>query len=165
MALAMRSTQTTAPSYGNLIAKGYETWPEYWEGAPSRMHGCLNGIGGWFLRGVAGICPDEDAPGFRHFIIKPAIVGDLTWAKAHFDSIHGRIESSWKRENGLLTLDITVPANTTATVYLPAQDTRSVTESGKPIARSTGVKFLRMQDGNAVYDVASGDYKFAVADV
>lgn len=157
------ATQTTAPSYGDLIAKGYTTWPEMWEGAPSKLHGCLNGIGGWFARGVAGIRPDETAPGFARFIIRPAIVGDLTWATASFDSPHGRIVSAWKRVGGRLTMDVTIPANTTATVYIPARNAASVTESGKPSLRTESVQFLRQENGTVVFAVASGSYQFSTS--
>jgi alpha-L-rhamnosidase len=157
------ATQTTPPSYGDLIARGYQTWPEDWDNAPSRLHGCLNGIGGWFMRGVAGIRPDEDAPGFKHFIIKPAIVGDLTWAKMQFDSLHGRIESGWKRDGGVLAFHIIIPANTNATVVIPAKDPGRVMESGKPAGQSSGVRFVRMEDNAAVYEVGSGDYRFTIS--
>jgi len=74
--------------------------------------------------------------------------------------MYGRIESNWTREAGALTLNVTVPANTTATVYVPAADPQSVTESGKPTAEATGVKFLRSENGAAVYEVGSGSYAF-----
>jgi hypothetical protein len=121
------ATQTTAPSYGDLLAKGYETWPEAWGGAPSRLHGCLNGIGGWFLRGLAGIRPDPSAPGYRHFLVEPQVVGDLTWVKAHHDGPYGRIEVAWRRDGRRFSLDLTVPANSAATVWLPAADPGAVT--------------------------------------
>ncbi len=152
------ATQTTYPSYGDLIAKGYTTWPEYWAGSDSRMHGCLNGIGGWFTKGIGGI--RADAPGFKHFIIRPAIVGDLTWAKAEFHSVQGLIVSHWKRDGSNLTLEITVPTNTSATVFIPAADAAHVEESGRLASRAQGVKFLRMQEGSAVYEVESGHYNF-----
>jgi alpha-L-rhamnosidase len=57
-------------------------------------------------------------------------------------------------------MDVTIPANTTATVYVPAKDEASVTESGKPAAKSDGVRFLRMQNNTTVYIVGSGTYRF-----
>ena len=154
------ATQTTFPSYGDLIAKGYETWPESWDGNASRMHGCMNGIGGWFHRGLAGIRHDPDGPGFKRFIIKPQPVGDLTWVKAGFDSAHGRIVSNWQRDGNKLIMEITVPINTSAMIYVPVADGKSVSESGKPAAQAPGVKFVRNEGGAAVFEVGSGTYRF-----
>ena len=115
------------------------------------------------FRSLAGIQPDEAGPGFKQIIIKPAVVGDLTWVKCAYDSIHGRIASSWKREGAKLTLDITIPINTTATVHVPAVDAAGVTESNKPAAQADGVKFLKMENGAAIYAVGSGNYCFQSA--
>ncbi|MCX6033389.1 MAG: hypothetical protein NTV38_00175 [Chloroflexi bacterium] len=104
--------------------------------------------------------PDEAGPGFKKIIIKPAVVGDLTWVKCSYDSIHGRIASNWKREGDKVTMEVAIPVNTTATVYVPAKDAAGVTESGKSAAKSEGVKFLRLQDSAAVYSVGSGTYRF-----
>lgn len=154
------ATQRTAPGYGALIAKGYTTWPEQWEGCDSRMHGCFNSIGGWFLRGIAGIRVDESFPGFSHFIIKPSPVGDLTWARGSYHSIRGPVVCYWKRDEAKFTLAVTVPGNSRATVYVPAKDAESLTETGKPTADAPGVKFLRMEAGAAVFEVGSGHYAF-----
>ena len=119
------------------------------------------------LHGVAlggRACPD--APGFKKILIKPAIVGDLTWVRAHFDSPHGRIASSWKRTGNKFVLDVSVPANTTATVYVPALSgapatgVEGVTERGNAIADTQGVNFLRMEAGAVVLAVESGSYQF-----
>jgi alpha-L-rhamnosidase len=88
------------------------------------------------------------------------MAGDLTWVKGHHDSPYGRIVNNWKREGDKLTMDVTIPLNTTATVHVPAKDAAGVTESGKPAAKSDGAKFLRMENGVAVYEVGSGVYCF-----
>ena len=98
----------------------------------------------------------------------PTPVGDLTWVKAHYDSMYGRIVSNWKHEDSNLTMEVTIPANTTATVFVPSKDASGVTESGpstalragKPAANSEGVKFLRMENNTAIYAVGSGTYRF-----
>ena len=114
----------------------------------------------WFVEHLAGIKCDSDGPGFKKIIIKPIVVGDLTWVKANYNSIHGTIESSWRLEKDEFRLDVTVPANTTATVYVPAKDAESVMESRQPAASSEGVGFLRMEKGLAVFAVDSGQYQF-----
>ena len=73
-----------------------------------------------------GIVANPVGPGFKKIIIKPAIVGDLTWVKAHHDSPYGRIVSNWQRDGRRLTMDITIPANTTATVFVPGESVRQV---------------------------------------
>jgi len=149
--------------WGYMLSQGATTFREQWNGYASQIHSCFTSPGGWFYQGLAGIRPDPAAPGFKKIIIKPAIVGDLKWVKGSYDSIHGRIVSNWKREGGKLTMDVTIPANTTATAYVPAKDAAGVTESGKPAPRAEGVKFLRMENNAAVYAVGSGAYHFKSA--
>jgi alpha-L-rhamnosidase len=73
----------------------------------------------WFYQTLAGIRPA--APGFKKILIQPTVLGDLTWVKAHFDSPYGRIVSDWKIEGGQLKMDVTIPANTTATIVVPGK--------------------------------------------
>jgi alpha-L-rhamnosidase len=156
------ASQTTFPSYGFFIEKGYVTWPEYWHECNSIMHGCLNGIGGWFQRGLAGIRPDPESPGYKKIIIKPAISTDLKWVNGYHDSPYGRITSNWKRNDGSLEMEIDIPPNSSATVYLPTSDKSSVREGGKRPANAEGVTFLRQEEGHAIYQVASGEYHFEI---
>ena len=68
--------------------------------------------------------------------------------------------SAWKAEGGRFELEVTIPANTTATVYLPTRDAAGITESGKLLAQASGVKFLRSEGDRAVLAVESGSYRF-----
>ncbi|MCX6873247.1 MAG: alpha-L-rhamnosidase N-terminal domain-containing protein [Verrucomicrobia bacterium] len=154
------ATQEDFPGWGYMLKNGATTMWEQWDGYWSQIHSCYTCPGGWMYQGLAGILPDETGPGFKKIIIKPGVVGDLTWVKCSYDSIHGKIVSNWKRESGNLKLDVTIPINTTATVYVPPKDADSVTESGLPTAKADGVKFLRMESGAAVYEVGSGSYRF-----
>ena len=123
------ATQTTYPGWGYMLEQGATTVWEAWEGCSSQIHSCFTSIAGWFHTGLAGIQPDPTAPGFKRFIIRPAVVGDLTWVKASFRSIHGPIVSNWKRENGRFALEVTIPPNSTATIHVPTTDPHTVTES------------------------------------
>jgi len=114
----------------------------------------------WFYRDLAGIGCTPEGAGFKKILIQPTVTGDLTWVKASYNSIHGVIVSDWKREGGQFALDVTIPANTTATVYVPARQPSKVTEGTSPANRSPGVKFLREETGRAVYQVGSGRYVF-----
>jgi alpha-L-rhamnosidase len=121
----------------------------------------LGQLNEWFFHDLAGIQGDPRGPGFARIIIKPALPGDLTFVKAAYNSIHGRISSEWKREGRRVALNVTIPANTTATIFVPAGAAAAVTESGHPAASAPGVKFLRMETGAAVYEVGSGAWQFA----
>jgi len=153
-------TQKDYPGWGHMLEKGATTWWEQWNGYYSQIHSCFTSLDGWFYQGLAGIRPDAAKPGFKHIIVKPAVVGDLTWVKCHHDSPYGRIVSNWKREGQKLTMEVTIPPNTMATVYVPTKEAAGVTESGKPASKAKGVKVLRMESGAAVYAVGSGSYQF-----
>ena len=161
------ATQTTRPSWGYMIGKGASTIWERWD-CDTRDPGMnsealliqAGNLDAWFYQALAGINCDPTAPGFKKIIIKPSIAGDLTWVKAHHECPYGRIVSNWTRDREKLTMDVTIPANTTATVYVPAKDAAGVTESGKPAAKAEGVKLVRMETGMAVYEIGSGSYRF-----
>lgn len=150
--------QQDYPSWNTLIADG--VMKETWRGGLVQMPSLGGSIGQWFYKVAAGIRPDPAAPGFKQIIIEPSIAGDLTWVKCDFDSNYGRITSNWERKGDNLTMNITIPPNTTATVYVPTRNANGVTESGKPASQSDGVKFLRIANGAAVYAIGSGRYQF-----
>ena len=109
---------------------------------------------------MAGIDLDPAHPGYKHILLHPHPGGGLTYARAAYDSIHGRIVSDWKMENGRFAYHVEVPANTTATVWVPTAEETQVMEGGKPADKAEGVKFLRMEAGYAVYEIGSGAYTF-----
>jgi alpha-L-rhamnosidase len=108
------------PGWGYMLANGATTSWEGWTGQ-SHIHDTLISIGAWFIEGLGGIQSDGKSPGFQHFVIKPAVVGDLTSARAKYRSIHGEIISDWRIEDGIFKLAVTVPAGTTASVFIPGQ--------------------------------------------
>jgi len=152
--------KTTYPSWGYMLEQGATTLWEQWNGFWSHIHSCFTSPDNWFYQGLAGIQADPAAPGFKNTIIKPALAGDVTWVNSHHISPYGRIASNWKHEGGKLTMDVTIPPNSTATVFVPAKDAASVTESGKHAGDAEGVKFLRMENNYAVFAVGSGNYQF-----
>ena len=109
---------------------------------------------------LAGINYDSTRPGFKHIILRPRPVGDLTFVRASHKCLYGMIRSEWKIEGGHFRWDVVIPPNTTATVYVPAKDAAGVSEGGKPAAQADGVRFLRMEDGTAVYEVGAGRFLF-----
>lgn len=164
--------QQDSPGWNSLVKDG--VFKEEWGGSKVQMPSLGGPIGAYMYQVLGGIRPD--APGFRKIRIKPAIVGDLTWVNCSYDSSHGRIVSNWKRDGEKLTMDITIPGNTTATVYVPVltspelgrrskgeepvNDAALIRESGKTIDKVEGVKFLRMENSAAVYEIGSGSYQF-----
>ncbi|MGA2543307.1 MAG: family 78 glycoside hydrolase catalytic domain [Verrucomicrobiota bacterium] len=157
------NNQSEQPGYGLQLARGATSLTEAWDANPasSQNHFMLGQLNEWFFHDLAGIQGDPRGPGFARIIIKPALPGDLTFVKAAYNSIHGRISSEWKREGRRVALNVAIPANTTATIFVPAGAAAAVTESGHPAASAPGVKFLRMETGAAVYEVGSGAWQFA----
>jgi len=162
------ATQTTYPGWGYMIEKGATTIWELWNGDtadPAMNSGNhvmqIGDLGVWLYEYVAGIRSDPDHPGFKHTIIRPYPIEDLTFVKASHKCMYGTIRSHWKRENGRFLLDVSIPANTTATVFVPAKDGGQVNESGQWAEKATGVKFVRRESGMTIYDVESGNYSFA----
>jgi alpha-L-rhamnosidase len=163
----MFATNTAYPSWGYMVEKGATTIWELWNGDKadpamnSGNHVMLVGdLIIWLYEDLAGIKPDSGQPGFKHLIMKPHLVGDLRFVKATHRSPFGLIASEWTKEVGAFRWQITVPANTTATVYVPAKDAATITESGVPAAQARGVKALPRENDYAVFEIGSGKYNF-----
>jgi alpha-L-rhamnosidase len=165
-------TNRCFPSWGYMIDNGATTIWERWDGyvkgqgfqdpgMNSFNHWALGAIGEWMYRHVLGINPDESHPGYRQFTVRPRPGGGLTWARGHYDSIKGRIAVAWALKDGTFTLDLTVPVNATARLYVPAQDSTKILEGGRPAAEAPGVKALPAQDKCALFSVGSGSYHFS----
>ena len=156
------TSRTNLGSYGFIVNNGWTAMPEAWDAntGASMNHCMLGHIQQWFLGSLAGIRPEPLAPGFAHFIISPEPVGKLNWARGEYQSVRGRIASAWKIADGRFCLSVTIPPNTTATVFVPAARAEDVQESGKPAAKAPGVRFLRHENGKAVFEVGSGQYEF-----
>lgn len=166
--------QTTYPSWLYPVEQGATT---IWErlnsythtdgfGGNNSMnsfnHYSFGAVGAWMYNHSLGIMRDENSPGFKHFILSPEpdVTGKMTYAKGYYDSMYGRIESSWEMVGNTCTYRFVVPANSTATVFIPATKMNYVTVNEKPASKVKGVKPLRMENGKAVYLVGSGEYKF-----
>ncbi len=112
------------PGYGFQIDMGVTTLTEQWNPhlGLSWNHFMMGQIVEWFYSSLAGIRPDPENPGFSHFFIEPAAVGDLTWVKGSYDSILGLIESEWRIEGDVCTIRVRIPVNSTATLVMPFGD-------------------------------------------
>jgi len=153
--------RTDVPGYGHMLKLGFKTLSERWDKPGSSMNHCMFGhIQEWFQSSIVGIRQAPDSVGFAGLILRPEPVGDLTSASGHYDSIHGRIESRWRIEDGHFYWHIIVPPNTTAEVYVPTTDIDKVTENSGTAERSQEVRFLRRDGNRMVYAVGSGEYEF-----
>jgi alpha-L-rhamnosidase len=150
------------PSWGDMLNRGATTIWEAWDGRNSLLHSSYLHIGAWFIEGLGGIMPDPAGPGYKRFIIKPGVLKkqSLEWVKTRFESPYGTIRSEWRIQNGTLTLNVTVPPNTTATVYLPTSAPKSIKEGNVPLSKAKGVRHLRDEKGRAVLEVQPGKYTF-----
>jgi len=125
-------------------------------------HEALGSCGDWMFQGIGGIVPNRASPGFKHFLIRPIPGGALTSAEASYESPFGKITTRWKLNGNQFAIEAEVPVNTTATIVLPAADTASITESGRPVTSAPGVVAAGTATGAASYKVGSGHYTFVV---
>ena len=154
----MTTTHEYPSWYANTIDSDFYLLKETWHGGQILMPSQNGGIAGWLYYGLGGIHPDT--PGFKNIIIKPTLSGDLHWVNSSYRSVYGDIVSNWQKHGDQVVMNITIPCNTTATVYIPAADSENITESGDPINEVEGVKFLGMENDAALYSVPSGTYTF-----
>jgi alpha-L-rhamnosidase len=152
--------QTTWPSWLYPVTQGATTIWERWDAWTSEHgyqdwnmnsfnHYAYGAIGDWLYRVVAGIQSDPAQPGYRHIILRPMPGGRLTYAKATYESAYGPITSAWKRTDGGLEWQVSVPPNTTATAYVPAADGAQVTLDGKAVEGTN-------------FELSAGSYTFVV---
>lgn len=158
------------PSWIYSIDQGATTIWERWDGyvkergfqnvgMNSFNHYAIGAVGEWMYRSILGI--NAGSPGYEHFVIKPVVGGSLNWAKGSYDSIAGKISVDWKSNQNDFRLSVQIPANTTATVYLPAG--HSITENGQSIGYNKDFRVLSSNPEGTALLVKSGSYHFSVA--
>lgn len=159
----------TYPSWGYWIRQGATSLWERWDGwtetqkfqdpmMNSFCHPAFGSIGEWLFRVVAGI--DTDEPGFKRVVVCPRPGGGLTHAGARYDSVRGRIETSWRIQHDAFELDVRIPANTTATVFMPARTANSITEGGRPVLAAADIEVAGIEGDRIVLKIGSGRYRF-----
>ena len=127
-------------------------------------HYSFGAIGSWMYNHSLGIERDEDNPGFKHFILQPEHdpTGQMTWAKGHYDSMYGRIESSWEIKEGVRIYRFWVPSNTTATLHLQATGANMISEGNRPLESSKDIQIVNEKDGKVIMKLQSGEYQFII---
>jgi alpha-L-rhamnosidase len=153
------ATQTDFPGWGYWIAQGATTLWESWIGDSSRNHHMFSDIGAWFYKGLAGINPDPEEPGFRHIIIRPNPVDGLDWVKCRHKSPYGWIECNWRTEGELFLIDVTIPVNCRATLYPPQQYSNLRFEESGPASGAKGLNLGKSSNGTQLIELLSGKYR------
>ncbi len=157
--------QKTCPSWIYPITKGATTIWERWDsirpdgsiidGMNSFNHYSYGAIGDWLYRSAVGI--RETSAGYKTIAVRPHVGGGFEWMKASTVTPYGKVAAEWHAEgDALVSLDVTIPANTTAEIFVPAPTAESVVPSD-PSLRPSG-----FADGYARFCVGSGDYRFEV---
>jgi alpha-L-rhamnosidase len=166
-------TQESYPSWLYPVKHGATTIWERWDGwtkergfqdpgMNSFNHYAYGAVGQWMYATVAGIDLDPDEPAYKHVLIRPEPGGGLTHARAELLTMYGPVVSAWKLDGDTFTLDVTVPANTRATVTLPTSDPGKVTENGKSLNQAEGVSNVRIENGKVCCETGAGRYSFVV---
>ena len=152
----------TYPSWGYMLSKGATTWWERWNGDTgdpsmnSYNHYAFGSVIAWVYRYAAGIDTTPDSPGFKEIVIHPHLDSRMTSARAEYDSIYGKIISDWNgTPAGPFSLRVTIPANTSAKVFLPAIAGAQLVEDGRPLESEE-------QGGSYVVRIGAGSYSFEV---
>ncbi len=164
--------QKTYPSWLYPVTMGATTIWERWDGEKpdstfqtpgmnSFNHYAYGAIGDWMYRVVAGLDTYEDQPGYKHIRIMPHVGGNLTYANADYTTNYGTVSSHWKMiDTSKLMLDVEIPANTTATIYIPASSADVVQEGNTALSKSAGIKVSGKEDEYIKVEVGSGKYHF-----
>lgn len=161
------ATNRDYPSWGYMAEQGATTIWELWNGdtADPSMNSAnhvmlLGDLIAWYYEDLAGIANAPGSVAFRGIAMKPRPVDGLGFVDASYRSVRGLIKSRWTKKEGTFEWEITVPANASATVYVPGGDPAAVLEGGRPARSARGVKFLRTEPGYVVFETESGSYRF-----
>jgi alpha-L-rhamnosidase len=168
------ATQTTYPSWGYMLREGATTLWERWEyldgnGMNSHNHIMFGSIDAWFYKTLAGINIDPSFPGFKRFVIKPHIAGDLRHVSASLQTVRGLVSSSWRIEKDSLMLDVVIPVNSQAKVSIPVSGRKAsiiresdvvVYKHGSYVKGANGISSGISEGEYVTFMVGSGTYSF-----
>jgi alpha-L-rhamnosidase len=170
-------TQRDFPGYGYMLENGATTLWENWDLARnqnSKNHPMFGSVSEWFYRSLLGINAAPGAAGFDRLIIMPLPPPGLTWARGSYRSVRGTVRSQWQLRDGRFFMEIELPGNTEALVYVPLSDPESeeITESGRSLFRAgrpaksgTGIVFSHLEGRRAVFRAGAGLYRLEVSPV
>jgi alpha-L-rhamnosidase len=148
-----------------MLAQGATTLWEHWElsnNTYSHNHPMFGSVSQWFYNWLGGIQAAPEAVGFDRIVIRPQVMDDMQWVECSYDSIRGKITSSWHKKEGNILFKIQIPVNTEARVYFPILINSQIYENGKLLTDSESIQFLKKEDRSLIYRVKSGTYLFEI---
>ncbi|HEY8935010.1 MAG TPA: alpha-L-rhamnosidase C-terminal domain-containing protein, partial [Cyclobacteriaceae bacterium] len=166
--------QESYPSWLYPVKMGATTIWERWDGIKpdstfqtpgmnSFNHYAYGAIGDWMYRVAAGLDTKDNAPGYKEIIIKPHVGGTFKSMRAELQTLYGKASSSWTVDDKNFSLDVSVPANTKATIFIPAASVESLSEGNLPISKVKSITVKGKQDDYVEVEVGSGSYQFKVS--
>ena len=161
--------QETYPSWLYPVKMGATTIWERWDGEKtdstfqdanmnSFNHYAYGAIGDWMYRVSAGL--ETSTPGYKHSIIQPHPTKKLSYSKASFESSYGTVASGWERKGSKIIVNVKIPANTTATIILPADSAANVTENGISVTGNKNFASVSTDGKKVIIEAGSGNYTF-----
>lgn len=165
--------QEKYPSWLYPVKMGATTIWERWDGQKpdssfqtpgmnSFNHYSYGAIGDWMYRQMVGLDTYEDGVGYKHIRIKPHTGGGFAFASASLQTYYGKLSSGWKVEADKIIMDVEIPANTSATIFIPAANVESINESDKPLSSINEIKVVGTKDGYVEINAGSGVYHFLI---
>jgi alpha-L-rhamnosidase len=125
-------------------------------------HYAYGAIGDWMYRASAGI--ETKTPGYKNLLIQPKVTKKMNLSRATFESAYGKVVSGWERKNGRVYYTIEIPANSDATIVIPADSAEKVKESGLPLSGNKNLNNIRVTGKYLSIDTGSGKYLFEIAE-
>lgn len=158
------NNRNDVPGYGFQLAKGATALTESWAALEqvSNNHLMLGHLMEWFYTGLGGITQPDIGIAYKEAIIRPEIVGDITWVKTSYKTIFGTITSEWEKRDGELSFHIIIPPNSSALIKLPLSQGQQVIEGGQVVDKQKDMRVKGRVGGRVVLAVGAGDYKFVV---
>ncbi len=158
------NNRNDVPGYGFQLKKGATALTESWPALEnvSNNHLMLGHLMDWFYSGLGGIGQTEKSVAYKQIVIKPAMVGDITHVEASYQSPYGEIRSEWDKTEKSVKINISVPTNTTAIVYLPADAGSVIREGKKNIFQIKDIQVTGQEEGWKICKIGSGTYSFSI---
>ena len=155
------AAQETYPSWGFWIVNGattlYENWPINAKSDISMNHIMFGEISAWYYKALGGIRPDQEHPGFKNILLEPHFVAGLASFEASHEGPYGTIISKWKKSGKKTEYSVTIPANSNATLILPAT---TVKEGNLPLEKNLFIKNVKTENSKLIVSLSAGSYHF-----
>lgn len=153
------------PGWGYMLEHGATTLWEHWKFSDntfSHNHPMFGSVSEWMMRHAAGLTPAADAVGCDRWIIRPRLIDQMQWARGRYDSVRGEVACRWERKTDKLTIEVQLPVGASARLFIPAEDSGVIRESGRPVAKSVGCRVIGSSGGAVELHLESGKYRFTV---